>query len=310
MPSGMAAKLDAEVTALAVRRRLAPAALVAEWVRTAQPGMAAESALADLQPDHRAYVRTQNLVSILVERLTQMPALGPVVRVVSPVQRHFAARRGSHVPLSKSFFSYWAFFDASPTIGGETLGTCILALSARLRLDGESIRIVRLMQNSRMGFFEWRGASGSMVRLRDLATGDEVRAFDPVACPGQPGQVWYTRVLPAPLRGEARHVMVTTPYIVDGVEPDDARRFIADAVAALATDGADHDAGGAAALLKYGPQPAYWPGYVLAAYRGHRTDAILLEGLPAPPRARGAARAGPRAWFPRFRARWGLGPRG
>gem|GEM_PF-5076744 len=55
------------------------------------------------------------------------------------------------------------------------------------------------------------GHSGGCVRLSDIATGDVLRAFDPVAYAGPAGGVYYTRVRRLPLPGTDRHVAVTTP---------------------------------------------------------------------------------------------------
>jgi len=290
----MAAALAAELATFAARRGIRPADVFSAWVHAGRATMATEARLAELEPEHRAYVRAQNLVSVLAEPLTSMLALQSLSKILRAAERRYApGGQRPRPPITPSFYNCWMVFDASTAPAGETLATCVLALGTEAGLAPEFLRILALMQGSRMGLFERLGQSRGCVRLRDLATGDRLLAFDPVSYAGPAGEVWYARMLPPPLPGGERHVSFTTPYILTGVGAVDAARFIVQATAAsgsghgLAGDGSARDRPDPSHMyLKYGPDPMYWLKYVFRSCRGYQENAIFLEGLPAIPARR------------------------
>src|SRR5437763_2635642 len=79
----------------------------------------------------------------------------------------------------------------------------------------ELLRLIRLMQESRMGLYIHRGRRDGLTVLEDIVTGSVYRAIVPSGDCGEKGELWYVRVLPPPLSGGQEHVIVfTTPYIV------------------------------------------------------------------------------------------------
>ncbi len=294
----LVAAVAAEVGDVAARTGLTVRQLVAEWVRTADPPVATRRALADYAPDHRAYVAAQNFMSVLSEQLTGLRAMRPLARVLRAADNRYAPRWWRlNIAITKSFFTHWAMFDAATHPGGETVGTCVLAMAAALGLNTRIRDTVTRLQNSYMGLYELQGRHDDCVRLRNLATGVVVRAFDPVAYGGPPGEIWYARVLPPPLPGSERHVVITTPYVLTGVEMAEAERCIARGGEACASagEGAQSRTEAALAFLKYGPTPTYWLRYVNRAFREARYNVVLLQGLPLIPQRPSAGLRGPRA---------------
>ena len=53
-------------------------------------------------------------------------------------------------PLTKSFFTCWAFFDACVGLAEETFGTTAMAVGSALGMHSELVRVIGLMQDSRM----------------------------------------------------------------------------------------------------------------------------------------------------------------
>jgi len=51
-----------------------------------------------------------------------------------------------------------------------------------------------------MGLWEHRGHDGDRVLLREVFTDDERRCHVASGYRGQPGEIWYARVLPPPSR--------------------------------------------------------------------------------------------------------------
>src|SRR5207249_3425496 len=71
-------------------------------------------------------------------------------------------------PLTKSYFTCWAFFDACAGPANETIGTTILETGAAFGMHPELLRLIRLMQDSRMGFYIHRGREGNVSILDDF----------------------------------------------------------------------------------------------------------------------------------------------
>ena len=285
----MAAALTAELATFAALRRIRPADVVAGWIAAERATMATEASLAELEPDHRAYTRAQNLMSVLSEPLSGTRSLQPLTKLLRAAQNRYASpSHRPHAPITVSFYTYWMYCDACQTPAGETLATCVLALGTQAGLDPEFLRILALMERSRMGLYEQLGRTDGSVRLRDLATGEPLLAFDPVSYAGPPGEVWYARVLPPPQPGRVRHVVVTTPYVVTGVGATDAARFITSDAAVSGSGGGSEGERLAPTymFLKYGPEPLYWLKYVDRSCRRYQANAIFLEGLPEIPARR------------------------
>ena len=77
----------------------------------------------------------------------------------------------------------------------ETIGTTILKIGAVFGMHSELLRLINLMQNSRMGVFVYEGEDGDLTVLRELVTKVEYRVHVPTRTPGKKGDLWYVRVL-------------------------------------------------------------------------------------------------------------------
>jgi hypothetical protein len=56
-------------------------------------------------------------------------------------------------PVTKSFFTFWVFFDLRFGIDKETIGTCILYLNDILQIDEGTIELIKNLQSSKMGIY-------------------------------------------------------------------------------------------------------------------------------------------------------------
>src|SRR6516165_543961 len=98
------------------------------------------------------------------------------------------------------------------------VGTTILDVGTAFGMHPELLRLIRLMQHSRMGFYIHRGREGDVSVLEDLVTSAVYRAIVPAGYRGKKNENWLHRHLPPPITGGTEHVVFTTPYIV--VHPD------------------------------------------------------------------------------------------
>jgi hypothetical protein len=231
-------------------------------------------------PAHAAYVHTQNQVSVMSEQLTALKEMAPFVDIISRAEDLYVPSAPPMSPLTKSYFTCWAFFDACAGPANETIGITILQVGTAFGMHSELLRVMRLMQDSRMGFYIHRGREGNVIVLEDLGTAAVYRAIVPAGYQGQENENWYVRLLPPPFPGGKEHVVFTTPYIV--VHPDFGEWLAYFRRTLPATAGfADYER-----HMKYGPTREYWNDYVFEAFVNYQADAIYLAGLPDVPESR------------------------
>ena len=236
--------------------------------------------LAGFDPAHAAYVYAQNQVSVMSEQLTALKEMAPFADIISRAEDLYMPSAPPMSPLTTSYFTCWAFFDVCAGPAHETIGTTILEVGAAFGMHPELLRLIRLMQDSRMGFYIHRGREGKLSILEDLVTTAEYRAIVPAGYSGRHNENWYVRLLPPPFPGSQEHVVFTTPYIV--VNPDFTEWLAYFRRTFPVTAGFDDYE----RHMKYGPTREYWNDFVFEAYVNHQTDAIYLAGLPDVPESR------------------------
>jgi len=165
-----------------------------------QKTIVSKEALAGFLPAHAAYVYAQNQVSVMSEQLTALAEMAPFVDIISNAEDLYMPSGPPMSPLTTSYFTCWAFFDACAGPADETIGTTALEVGAAFGMHAELLRLIRLMQESRMGFYVHEGSRGSLAMLREIVTGCVCHAMVPSGYPGKKGEIWYARVLPRRFR--------------------------------------------------------------------------------------------------------------
>jgi hypothetical protein len=248
-----------------------------------QSTVVTKEGLAGIHPAHAAYVHAQNQVSVMSEQLTALDEMAPFADIVSRAEDLYMPSGPPMSPLTKSYFTCWAFFDACIERTNETIGTTVLEVGAALGMHTGLLRLIRLMQESRMGVYAHEGTEGRLVVLWELVTGAVCRAIVPSGHRGQKGELWYARVLPPPIPAGSEHVVFTTPYILlnSGLREWQAffLRTLPEAPQQAYLDAYERH-------MKYGPTRAYWNNFVFEGYVNHRTEAIYLAGIPDIPESR------------------------
>ncbi len=242
-----------------------------------QKTVASREELAELHPAHAAYVHVQNQVSILSEQLTALPETRKLADRIAAAEDEYGPSAPPMSPLTTSYFTSWAFFDASAGLRRETLGTCVLALGRTLGMDPTFLALVQKMQRSRMGVYAFEGADehGEKVLLRDVVTGARMPCISPSGWAGTRGELWLARVLPPPVETFDLSVVFTTPYVLRGATEDEWRPYFARTLGSANGDASKTDS-----VLKFGID---WSEYIFAGYLGHTAQAIFLTGLPDVP---------------------------
>jgi hypothetical protein len=216
------------------------------------------------------------------EQLTALKEMTPFVDIVSQADNLYLPSGPPMSPLTTSYFTSWAFFDACAGSAHETIGTTVLELGAAFGMSPQLSRLIQSLQDSRMGLYIHRGVEGSLVVLEDIVTGGICRAISPAGYRGDRNELWYVRLLPPPIPGSSEHVAFTTPYIILQPEVRDWLAYFSRTFAhnqqPRAEDYERH--------MKYGPTRAYWNDFVFEAYVNHCPEAIYLAGLPDVPESR------------------------
>jgi hypothetical protein len=238
-------------------------------------------------PLHAVYIYAQNKVSVLVEQLSELPALSKLTDTLSKADDIYLPSYPPKSPHTQSYFTCWGFFDLCTGINKESFGTVILDLLKYLKSDPGLIKTVECMQNSRMGIFIHKGQSDRYVILEELVTGKEIKAIVPSGYHGKRNEIWYARVMPEPFPelNYGYSVVFTTPYILvdlDGHLGSSAKRVDWEAFfdRNLKTTGEKDKIKAYESVMKYGKNKHFWNEYIFEGFVNYQADMIMLAGFP------------------------------
>lgn len=216
---------------------------------------------------HRAYVQVMEEISQLVYLLRSFDELRPLLESLKAAEEEYVPGYPPISPLTQSFFHTWAYFDLCHGPERETLGSICLHLAQEFEIHPERLRLMQALCESRMGLFQHQGPEADqLIGLRDLISGEFSLCHSPSGYPGQQGQIWYARLLPA-AKPEWKDVLLTTPYVIIGPDQQGWQDYLGRHV-----DPADH--------MKFPSSPRYWTEYVFEGYVNHLSQAVFLAGLP------------------------------
>ena len=219
----------------------------------------------------------------MAEQITMLPELDRLTRIIEKAEEGYMPGGPPMSPLTSSFFTCWAFFDACVGLGRETLGTIIMAVGRTFGMHEELVRVIGLMQDSRMAVYAHEGFSDGAIVLRELVTNRICKTICPSGYDGRAGELWYARVLPPPHDGMDVHVAFTTPYVL--IDPPESE-WLAYFDRTLPLETPEKRVAAYERHMKWGPARDYWTEFVFEAYVNHRPDMIFLTGLPDVPESR------------------------
>ena len=179
-----------------------------------------EKQLSRLDPLHGVYVYAQNKLSVIMEQLSDLPALSKLTDAYTNAEDVYMPSGPPMSPLTKSYFTCWGFFDLCVGLNKETFGTIAIDVCRFLKADPDLITIFEHMQKSRMGFYVHEGVSGKFVNLREIITQEKIQAIVPSGYLGEPGEIWFARLMPEPFPqlNYGYSVVFITPYIITEIQ--------------------------------------------------------------------------------------------
>jgi len=233
--------------------------------------------LKDYDPVHALYISVQNMVSLFAEHVSILPEMKEYHRIMDKAERVYIPDGPPISPLTRSYFTHWAFFDATFGKDKETIGICFIDLGELLSVDPYFLSLVGLAQKSRMGIYEYIGGNHGLIEMKELLTDKTCSCICPSGYPGRKGEIWFVRIHPPPFNLVNYSVIMTTPYIlmghsklewVDFFERNSIGRKDSELEIKLQS------------FLKHGRSANYWNEFIVEAYAGYRKEVIFLQGIP------------------------------
>ncbi len=149
-----------------------------------------------LDPLHTAYLAVQHAASIFAERVSVLDEFEPYNEIVVKAEDEYMPSGPPKSPLTRSYFTTWAFFDVRFGPYKETVGTCLLDAGTMLGFDTKVMDVIRTCCESRMGIYEREKLKDGRCLLRELITEVQFECQVPTGYQGQVGELWYGRILP------------------------------------------------------------------------------------------------------------------
>src|SRR5208283_5735105 len=238
-----------------------------------------EKMIADgMDPVHAAYIFVHHIASVFAENVSQLLEMWTFTKEVGKAEDDYLPDGPPMSPLTRSYFTSWAFFDHRIGKTTDTLASCLIDANDIIWINPDQLHALKEMNESRMGIYEHQGWQENYVRLRDLFTDREFVCHSGSGYQGKKGELWFVRLLP-PLVPELAtyHIVFTTPYVLIGQSKSDWIAYLKRSVVGMK---APPEADRLHQLLKFGPRRNYWNEFVLLAYHHHQADAIFLTGIP------------------------------
>ncbi len=247
-----------------------------------------------LDPLHAIYVYAQNQMSVLAEQLSELPALYKLGTIYENAHEDYSPQGPPISPLTASYFTCWSLLDLNVGIHKESFGSLITEVCKELNADKWFIKTFETMNASRMGLYIHEGFSGKFVFLREFITENRIKAIVPSGHIGNPGEIWFVRVLPPPLPelGIDYSLVFITPYVIGTIMGErvastgDEQGWSDYFDRTLKKIRADNRIEAYEQLMKYGLNRHYWNEYIFEAYFNHNKESILLVGFPDIPLSR------------------------
>jgi hypothetical protein len=230
-----------------------------------------------IDPVHAAYIFVHHIASVFAEYVSQLLEMWTFTKEVGKAEDDYLPDGPPMSPLTRSYFTSWAFFDHRIGKTTDTLASCLIDANDIIWMNPDQLHALKEMNESRMGIYEHQGWQENYVRLRELFTDREFVCHSGSGYQGKKGELWFVRLLP-PLvpKFATYHVAFTTPYVLLGSTKKDWIDFLRRNMVGIK---ASSEAEALHWLLKFGPRMNYWNEFVLLAYH-HQANAIYLSGIP------------------------------
>jgi len=118
------------------------------------------------------------MVSVWVEQLSNLDETRRLSDLLIAAQEEYMPGGPPMSPLTTSYFTFWAFFDACVGRGKETFGTALLALADKIGMDPILRGVIDHMQASRMGVYVHEGVRDGAAYAEHMKYGPTRRYWN------------------------------------------------------------------------------------------------------------------------------------
>jgi len=249
-------------------------ALLKEWEQLRD----AESLIKEgLDPQHAVYIAAQNMLSFLIEILSELNELDRLSKIIVQAEEEYMPSWPPASPISRSCFFTWSSFDVRVGIDKESYITCLLDLNKILNLSEDICHLFTLMASSRLGVYKVIEQRNGKVLLEELFDQKQYLCVMPNQHPFHAGELWLTRLLPPIHKALDEHVIFTSPYILMSTEKawqSFFERTISDIKQTPVIEKAYR------CFMRNGLSNKYWLEFIMQSYSRHTDNAIYLMGIP------------------------------
>lgn len=245
--------------------------------------------LMELDIAHAAYCYAQNQLSILIEQMIELPPLKKLATAYDTAMDVYTPGYPPMSPITKSYFTCWASFHlATEGAKKETMTSIAVDFCRFIQVDISLLSLYENMEQSRMGIYRHMGCEGEFVHLTELVTHKNIKAIRTTNFEGQPGELWFVRILPPPFDTPHldHHVVFNTPYVlVANTKYEHAEHSVEDEWLCyfdrvLPATGIEDQGDAYEHLMRYGLTSTYWLEFVFLAYINYMEGAIFIGGYP------------------------------
>jgi hypothetical protein len=243
----------------------------------------------DMDMAHATYCYAQNKLSILIEQMIELPPLRKLATAYDAAMDEYTPDYPPMSPVTKSYFTCWGSFDlATQGAKKETMTSIAVDFCRFIQVDQSLLSLYENMEQARMGIYRHVACEGEFVHLIELVTHKKIKAVRTTSFEGQPGELWFVRILP-PLFDSLHmdhHVIFNTPYVLiantkyDHGELSVEEQWLSYFDRVLPETGIEHRVEAYEHLMHYGLTPTYWLEFIFLAYINFIDGAILLGGYP------------------------------
>jgi hypothetical protein len=231
----------------------------------------------EIDPSHKIYIQTQNILSYFAEEFSVLDEFVEYYDTVEILDREFMPSYPPMSPIIGSYFTYCCFCDFRFGNRKETICTIFKDLALEFKYDELSTKATDNLSRSSMKFYKHLGVKDGLVELIDILTGEKFICVCTAKYFGNPDEIWFARLVPNLDTHYDYQIILNTPYVVLKQNENDWLEY-------FKRQGLNKNESGIEDkmlnLMKNNPNPRYWHDYIMDAYLDYLPNCIYLTGMP------------------------------
>jgi hypothetical protein len=110
-----------------------------------------------IDPVHAAYIFVHHISSVFAENVSQLLEMWTFTKEVGKAEDDYLPDGPPMSPLTRSYFTSWAFFDNRIGKTTDTLASCLIDTDDIIWMNPDQLHALKEMNESRMGIYEHQG---------------------------------------------------------------------------------------------------------------------------------------------------------